>query len=317
MKELSMDKLLEYLKHAIDAETDAATQERIIERHESIAQDKIPVLTTKPFPDPPAADEEPGIMSGVAVIFVGIGLFFGLNTILQLNLAVNLSWDEYSGGFFALLATSLGSFFIAAYIFYYRYKKREEVRNGNANRIKAYQARKEAIRAENKELESSHRSKMQDWQTDRDESRATLSAPLDETRALLGKLYSADVIYPKYRTLPALTSIYEYLITGRCDSLTGPHGAYNLYEDEVRKDMVITQLSQVVANLESIKSTQYQLYQQVSQMNQTTSAIAMELQQIKGCAVAMTELAALNLYYTQRNERHNRIASYCDMLEIL
>lgn len=40
------------------------------------------------------------------------------------------------------------------------------------------------------------------------------------------------VIYPKYLTLPAVTTIYEYLESGRCDSLAGANGSYNLYESE-------------------------------------------------------------------------------------
>ena len=85
---------------------------------------------------------------------------------------------------------------------------------------------------------------------------------LKKSKALLSSFYNnKELIYPKYHNLPALTSIYEYLVTGRCDELTGPHGAYNLYEDEVRKDTVISQLNLVIDNLEKIKQNQYMLYQ--------------------------------------------------------
>lgn len=123
-----------------------------------------------------------------------------------------------------------------------------------------------------------------------------------------------DAIYPKYQNLPALTSIYEYFITGRCDELTGPHGAYNMYEDEVRKDTVISQLNTVIENLEQIKQSQFMLYEQVKMIQKTASAINAELAQIKGYTIAMTQLTALNTYYTALNERNSRTTMYYHLL---
>lgn len=123
-------------------------------------------------------------------------------------------------------------------------------------------------------------------------------------------MYDKGIIYRKYCTLPALTSIYEYFITGRCTELTGPHGAYNLYEDELRKDTVISQLNTVIENLEQIKQNQYLLYQQVKAIQENTSAIASELRQIKGYTVAIAQLTVLNAYYAALNERNTRITMY-------
>ena len=85
-----------------------------------------------------------------------------------------------------------------------------------------------------------------------------------ETDSALRTFYSCDVIYPKYRTLPALTSICEYFESGRCDTLTGVNGAYNLYEDEVRKDRIISQLNTIIEQLDSIRNNQYLLYTQLT-----------------------------------------------------
>ena len=134
--------------------------------------------------------------------------------------------------------------------------------------------------------------------------------PFKRTNDIRNKLYAQGLIYQKYLNLPALTSIYEYFITGRCDELTGPHGAYNMYEDEVRKDTVISQLNTVIENLEQIKQNQYMLYQQVKSIQQTTGAIFQELSQIKGYTIAMTQLTALTAYYTALNERNSRIMMY-------
>lgn len=133
---------------------------------------------------------------------------------------------------------------------------------------------------------------------------------IDETHALLERLYDKNIIYRKYCPLPALTSMYEYFVTGRCTELTGPHGAYNMYEDEVRKDTVISQLNTVIENLEQIKQNQYMLYQQVKSINENTQVITSELRQIKGYTVQIAQLSALNAYYAALNERNTRITMY-------
>ena len=81
------------------------------------------------------------------------------------------------------------------------------------------------------------------------------------------ELYSYNVIYPKYRNVVALSSFYDYLMAGRCSTLAGAEGAYNLYETESRADLIITKLTDVIASLDKIQDNQYMLYQQMSEVN--------------------------------------------------
>ena len=78
---------------------------------------------------------------------------------------------------------------------------------------------------------------------------------------------NTGIIYPKYQDLVAYSTFYEYLETGRCTVLTGPDGAYNLYETEIRQNMIISQLSTVIDSLEEIKKNQYMVYSQLKKMN--------------------------------------------------
>ena len=80
-------------------------------------------------------------------------------------------------------------------------------------------------------------------------------------------LYSVNVIYPKYRDLVSLSSFYEYLDSGRCATLEGPDGAYNIYEAEIRADTVITQLSTVIVSLNQIQKNQYMIVSQLETVN--------------------------------------------------
>ncbi|MBR5272839.1 MAG: hypothetical protein IKU25_05530 [Clostridia bacterium] len=81
------------------------------------------------------------------------------------------------------------------------------------------------------------------------------------------QLYATEVIFGKYRDLTAVTSFYEYLLSGRCEALDGVNGCYNLYESELRANIIINKLEAIGDSLEQIKGNQYMLYSQLSQIN--------------------------------------------------
>ena len=93
----------------------------------------------------------------------------------------------------------------------------------------------------------------------------------------LGKLYAENIIYPKYRNMVAVTMIYEYLESGRCSQLEGPDGAYNLYEMELRQNIIIGQLSSIMDNLERIKENQFTLYNEIVEANGNTSSLLSDI----------------------------------------
>ena len=93
------------------------------------------------------------------------------------------------------------------------------------------------------------------------------------------KMYEANIIFPKYRNLVAITAINEYLLSGRCDKLEGPDGAYNLYEMELRQNIIVSQLSNIIENLEQIKNNQFSLYQEIQKTNCIIGEILTEARQ--------------------------------------
>lgn len=101
---------------------------------------------------------------------------------------------------------------------------------------------------------------------------------LTTLEATLKELYDKDVIYPKYRNMVAITAINEYLMSGRCFELEGPNGSYNLYEMELRQNIIIDKLSSIIDNLEQIRSNQYSLYQEMQKANLTVKGILQEVQ---------------------------------------
>lgn len=100
---------------------------------------------------------------------------------------------------------------------------------------------------------------------------------LERALQIRSDLYSCNVIFSKYRTLPAIASILEYLEPGRCEALSGPDGAYNLYESERRADLIITKLDDVLGSLEKIKEGQHLLYSELKKANATLEKVSEQI----------------------------------------
>lgn len=101
-----------------------------------------------------------------------------------------------------------------------------------------------------------------------------IDTEIKETETLLRKLfecrnrlYSYNIVFDKYRNAVALSTFYEYLMAGRCASLDGANGAYNIYENEIRADRIIGQLSQVIEKLDDISESQFMIYSEIKKVN--------------------------------------------------
>jgi len=116
-----------------------------------------------------------------------------------------------------------------------------------------------------------------------------LEAKLSDSRICLQKIYAKNIIFPKYRNLVMVCSMYEYICAGRCTALEGSDGAYNILEMEIRLDRIITQLDSVIANLERVQKNQFMLYTAISESNQqiahiveSTNHVAIGIQSFHG-----------------------------------
>ena len=108
-----------------------------------------------------------------------------------------------------------------------------------------------------------------------------LISQLDRVVKTRNQLLAVNVIYDKYRNFVSITSISEYLESGRCDSLTGANGAYNLFESELRSNEIIAKLSTIVSSLESIKENQFILYEKMCEINQNSKLLQSSLQMVE------------------------------------
>lgn len=123
------------------------------------------------------------------------------------------------------------------------------------------------------------------------------------SKQLLDQIYASGVIYPKYRNLPAISSFLDYFSSGRCSSLTGPHGAYNLYESEVRLDGIITHLDRISRQLNQIQFNQQMLYYAMKDCEETVNRLC---RAVENSADHLSQIAASQ----SKIEENSAMAAY-------
>ena len=306
------DELQKYLKAAISLETDVATQQNLIqcyntssyEREPQLRQDNHPVAPQKPthihygfsFNDSKAIF--PSILFLLGVFMFLFGMY---------GASVNNTGDN--AGFATMGWVSLLGVIPHIAMHIVTAKKNKDMDQQYEEQMAKYQAACASIDQNNAQYNATYNRDHAAWESNNRSNLNIMRGKLSETNRVLSALYQKGYIYEKYHNLPALTSIAEYFLTGRCDTLTGPHGAYNMYEDEVRKDTVISQLNVVIENLEKIKQNQYMLYQQVKAIQEQTYRMGNQLESIKTYTANIMDLTAINAYYAALTARNTEISA--------
>lgn len=299
--ELARADLLSYMKAAIDLETQLMTQEQTLDECCAEIELRKPALylerLTHPRPQPiQRGFNDFNYPLGIVCIIAGVIFFFILLGATNGEAIPSLIFG--------------GIFFVPGVLLLLKLSSDD----ANVDRaIEEYDAASHEIKQRNQKRKEEHNAAIIKCNSSVSALRDAAPPRITETKALLEKLYAKGHIYQKYCNLPALTSIYEYFVTGRCTELAGPHGAYNLYESELRADTIINQLNVVIANLEQIRNNQYMLYQQVSAIQENTRAITRELRTISGYTIAIAQLTALNAYYDGVALRQAEIAALYDL----
>lgn len=139
-------------------------------------------------------------------------------------------------------------------------------------------AKKSAAQANQRIIENNNR--IREERPKKEANISALTVSLNEaikqresTSRNLMQLYSANIIYPKYRNLAMISSIYEYIDSGRCETLEGHEGAYNILEVEMRLDRIIVELDKIIHRLDAIMNNQRTLYNAITESNSYSERI--------------------------------------------
>lgn len=127
---------------------------------------------------------------------------------------------------------------------------------------------------------------------------ATVSGYLERSESSLAEVYRKDIIFEKYRVFPCTTQMYEYMASGRCSQLEGPEGAYNLYESELRANVIIDKLETIVSQLGNIERNQYVIMHYLQDISASLSTIRSQLSSIELSASAAAVNASIVAYNT-------------------
>ena len=270
-----------YTTRAVELEAAIYTQKKLMDEHQDLIRNQRPASPKMPDLHPPIKPTQPA----------AVGSSGGFN-VLMLIIAIPILI-----GCIALISALpvLGLFMLAACGYGFYNILSSQSRDNNV--AKEAQRKYERDMVEyNRQMDDYHRryqvahdnysNLLQNWNVRVDEydrKSSTITKQHDDVLAsleiALQKHYEQNVVFPKYRNMVAITTINEYLMSGRCYELEGPNGAYNLYEMELRQNIVIGQLSSIISSLEQIRNNQFSLYQELVKANTTVKDI---LHEVKG-----------------------------------
>lgn len=272
--------LREYTTRIKELESAIYTQKRLMKEHEAFIKSKYPKKPQRPIETYIEKPRVPYIESDSGDGKIGCSAFLFILGGIGASLA--FSNDESTLGFLCVLLAFVG---VCVFV------KVRKTKESDAEHMENYKkecveysillSERDATLAEqnriyDEELKA-YNDKLTKVYTEYDSAMKKHKSVLLRLEMALNTLYDENVIYPKYRNLVAMAAISEYLLSGRCNELEGANGAYNLYEMELRQNIIIGQLSNIVSNLEQIRNNQYSLYEELSRSNMMVNDILYEL----------------------------------------
>ena len=275
---MNSQELLEYVRRVKDLEIGVYEAKQIDDKFPESYVAQMPKRPAEPrylsgmIPPPPQEPDEQNTGGAAAACFIValVFLFFGINSLSALNFLI------------AGLATIVA---VGILIDGKRRQEREEEEyqaklQEYENNLGQYQLRLSEIESENQKKRDMYEKQLVAYSEEVADYESRGKAVMHELfdakwnlEEALISLYEEGIIYSKYRSLVAVSTIYEYLASGRCDQLEGPNGAYNLYEMELRQNIVIGQLSTITEHLEQIKENQYTLYYEIQNANRNSESM--------------------------------------------
>ena len=111
----------------------------------------------------------------------------------------------------------------------------------------------------------------------------------------------------------------EYFESGRCETLKGHEGAYNIYEMELRQNIIISKLDGISRQIESVKDRQYMLYTAIKDANRISGEMAQYAIEAAKESRAAAENTALSAHYTKSIADSTRLLAQVESerLEVL
>lgn len=302
--------LKEYLGMVLDVEKNIYLQQSLITSlSKEIDNCSVSYSYSEPIAPSAPSYKDPADDIKAGFVMIGIGLLAGF-------IGGVLGSSVFVFGIILAITTIIFLFMGAIFLFLgaltYSDNKKKETK-----KLKYYN---EALATYKRDYDAYQKNVAMEKKRQQENSRKIISLrrELDElneqhlnSQRTLEQLYAKGIIFPKYRNLIMVSSLYEYICAGRCKELEGHEGAYNILEMEIRLDRVITQLDRIIAQLDSIKQNQFMLYSAIQESNQqsarllkATDQMVSSLQDFHG------ELDELNSHICEL-QKTSALTAYC------
>lgn len=138
------------------------------------------------------------------------------------------------------------------------------------------------------------------------EKQEEISAALQEAKKNLLDIYAKNILPAKYRSLNAVATLYEYLETGRCNTIEGHGGIYDTYETDLQRGIIIETLTDIRDLMYRIESNQQLLYRELQQANSALSSIRSSLSEIEKSNAEIAQNTAISAVANQQTAESTR-----------
>jgi len=234
-------------------------------------------------------------------VTIAVLMAIGFVVLWVRSIFVGNTQESFVKPLFIMFGIGMGILLIACILYYLYSKPKVNAANRrfaeqHETEIKDYEKNLLNVKAEQKLLTADLGDKL-----------SNIDKLIIETQSALDALYTLDVIFPKYRYFVAVASFCEYIASGRCDSLEGHEGAYNIYENELRQNVIIGQLNAVIEGLQQIRDAQYMLYEAISESNRIVQGISNEMQGLRNSISAVEKSSAMTAYFAKETANNSRL----------
>lgn len=292
--------IIEKIKHLKDLEEAGYVSSQILDRlnndTHSPQKPVKPERTVKYKPTETEVNTGAGIGFGIVFIIVGIALSAWI---------ISQCDDVFPFVAFVFILICIGLSIFGICIIRKSSSLKNDYRVQYLNELDAYNKSEKKYKSEMDKYEKDYahyNNSLAIYQQNKSNTVACLTQKLNELPKELNRLYDECNIFPKYRNIVAISAFLEYLSSGRCESLEGVNGAYNLYETEKRQNIVIDQLSIITNNLAAIMNNQYILYTTLSSANTTINNV---MNEVVNSTEEISDNTALSAYYDELNYYNN------------
>lgn len=265
---VSRTEMIEFLRHVLELEGNVYTANKMINqlrsKASSLGKHNIDIPEQRDYTTSDAINVG---KKSFKVIVSSLGTWFaGLCIIILCQMAVLDTLSDMP-----IIMFTFGVFvYCVVRICYFSYGKKKEIRDYNDLRNDKLNAQREKNARELKQKQTL------------EAKISIINGCLNQTYELLNKLYNVgDIyIYPKYRNIIAMAQILEYYESGRRDCLEGVNGAYDLFEAELRQNIIINSLSQIENTLDAIRQNQGVLYNELQRSNNLLISMKQDINQL-------------------------------------